>query len=144
MLRSNYFSFVFKLFLLVMVSFSIPDDGMGPLELHQYFVQNSPFKETKHMGKLDRFAQGLTPDRYFEEIYELTIDPSTGSPDYSSKQEVLNRFERQKNLKRNAVPGQSVATPWYTIGPNNEAGRARAALFDLADGPDYDRVIAEE
>ena len=94
------------------------------------------------MAKLDRFAQGLTPDRYFEEIYELTIDPSTGSPDYSSKQEVLNRFERQKNLKRNAVPGQSVATPWYTIGPNNEAGRARAALFDLADGPDYDRVIA--
>lgn len=142
MLRSNYFSFLFKLFLLVMVGFSIPDDGMGPLELHQYFVQNSPFKKTKHMGKLDRFAQGLTPDRYFEEIYELTIDPSTGSPDYSSKQEVLNRFERQKNLKRNAVPGQSVATPWYTIGPNNEAGRARAALFDLADGPDYDRVIA--
>ena len=69
-----------------MVSFSIPNDGMGPLELHKYFLQNSPFIETKHMGKLDRFAQGLTPDRYFEEIYELTIDPSTGSPDYSSKQ----------------------------------------------------------
>ncbi|MDC0642985.1 Ig-like domain-containing protein [Flavobacteriaceae bacterium] len=142
MIKLNRFSFVFKLSLLVMVCFSIPDEGMGPLELHQYFLQNSPFKETKHMAKLDRFAQGLTPDRYFEEIYELTIDPSTGSPDYSSKQEVLNRFERQKNLKRNAVPGQSVATPWYTIGPNNEAGRARAALFDLADGPDYDRVIA--
>ena len=125
-----------------MVSFSIPNDGMGPLELHKYFLQNSPFIETKHMGKLDRFAQGLTPDRYFEEIYELTIDPSTGSPDYSSKQKVLNRFERQKSLRRNAVPGQSVAKPWYTIGPNNEAGRTRAAIFDLADGPDYDRVIA--
>ena len=142
MIKLNRFSFVFKLSLLVMVCFSIPDEGMGPLELHQYFLQNSPFKETKHMAKLDRFALGLTPDRYFEEIYELTIDPSTGSPDYSSKQEVLNRIERQKNLRKYAVPGQSIATPWYTIGPNNEAGRTRAAIFDLADGPAYDRVIA--
>ncbi|MDB2701799.1 Ig-like domain-containing protein [Flavobacteriaceae bacterium] len=142
MIKLNRFSFVIKLSLLVMVCFSIPDEGMGPLELHQYFLQNSPFKETKHMGKLDRFALGLTPDRYFEEIYELTIDPSTGSPDYSSKQEVLNRIEKQKSLRKYAVPGQSLATPWYTIGPNNEAGRTRAAIFDLADDPDYDRVIA--
>ena len=29
-----------------------------------------------------------------------------------------------------------------TIGPNNEAGRSRAALFDLADTADFNRVIA--
>ena len=31
-------------------------------------------------------------------------------------------------------PDKSGATPWYELGPNDLAGRSRAALWDLSDG----------
>jgi VCBS repeat-containing protein len=118
------------------------DDGMGPKELHKHFLDNSPVKATKHLGKLERFRQGLPPDRFNEEIYDLTMNPSTGVPDYQSKLKVQQQIIERSRLKIGAVPGQDADSPWYTIGPNNEAGRSRAALFDLADTADYNRVIA--
>ena len=118
------------------------NEGMNPHELHQFHLNNSPYKDTKHLGKIDRFNQGLSPDRFHEEIYELTMNPVTGEPDYASKQQVQQQVEQTFKYKIAAVPGQDATTPWYTIGPNNHAGRTRAALFDLADTPNYDRVIA--
>ena len=120
----------------------IRDDGMNPKELHQYFLDNSPVKDTKHLGKLERFKEGLPPDRFNEEIYDLTMNPSTGAPDYQSKLQVQQQIIERSRFKIGAVPGQDAASPWYTIGPNNEAGRSRAALFDLADTADFNRVIA--
>jgi VCBS repeat-containing protein len=126
----------------IAVIFGIKNDGMGPIELHQFYLNNSPYKDTKHLNKLDRFEQGLPPDRFNEEIYDLTMDPSTGVPNYSSKLQVQQQLKERSRFRVGAVPGQDTATPWYTIGPNNEAGRTRAALFDLADTADYNRVIA--
>ncbi len=126
----------------IAVILGIKDDGMGPIELHQFHLNNSPYKDTKHLDKLTRFDAGLPPDRFNEEIYELTMDPSTGIPNYSSKQQVQNQNNQTFKFRIGAVPGQDAATPWYTIGPNNQAGRTRAALFDLNDTPNYDRVIA--
>ena len=40
-----------------------------------------------------------------------------------------------------AVPGESVATPWYEVGPKNHSGRTRAAVWDQTDGTGR-RVIA--
>lgn len=54
-------------------------------ELHQYHLNNSPYQSTKHLGKIERFNQGLSPDRYHEEIYELTMDPTTGEPNYVNR-----------------------------------------------------------
>ena len=126
----------------IAVILGINNDGMGPIELHQFYLNNSPYKDTKHLNKLDRFEQGLPPDRFNEEIYDLTMDPSTGVPNYSSKLQVQQQLKERSRFRVGAVPGQDTATPWYTIGPNNEAGRTRAALFDLADTADYNRVIA--
>ena len=63
------------------------NEGMNPHELHQFHLNNSPYKDTKHLGKIDRFNQGLSPDRFHEEIYELTMNLVTGEPDYASKQQ---------------------------------------------------------
>ena len=124
------------------IALCVKDEGKGPKELHQFFLENSPFKNTKHLDKLDRFEQGLPPDRFNEEIYDLTMNPSTGVPDYQSKLQVQQQIIERSRFKIGAVPGQDISTPWYTVGPNNEAGRSRAALFDLGDTADYNRVIA--
>ena len=129
---------------LTAIAFSVLifNEEVNPSERHQFYLDNSPFKETKHLGKIERLNRGLTPDRFYEEMFELTMNPSTGIPDYSSKQRVQQLVEQTFKYKIAAVPGQDMATPWYTIGPNNHAGRTRAALFDIADTPNYDRVIA--
>ncbi|PSR10991.1 MAG: hypothetical protein C7M88_00265 [Candidatus Arcticimaribacter sp.] len=115
----------------------------SPEELHQFFLENSPYKETHKLSKKERFKAGLPPNKYYEQLYDLTMDPTTGKPDIDEKIRISQQLEYQKNnrVRRGAVPGQSADTPWYTIGPNNQAGRTRAALFDLNDAEE-DRVIA--
>ena len=139
--RKNLGLWSTKFLVVFSILFFIKDDGMDPKELHQYFLDNSPVKETKHLGKLERFKEGLPPDRFNEEIYDLTMNPTTGAPDYQSKLKVQQQIIERSRLKIGAVPGQDADSPWYTIGPNNEAGRSRAALFDLADNED-NRIIA--
>ena len=127
----------------ILVCFLFIKEELSLEELHQIHLNNSPYKNSKHLGKIDRFNIGLSPDRYHEEIYELTMNPSTGEPDYAVKQQVQRQIKESFEFKISAVPGQDAATPWYTIGPNNHAGRTRAAIFDLADSANgYDRVIA--
>ena len=142
LLRNKLSLWSTKLLMVFAILLCIKDDGMGPKELHKYFLDNSPVQATKHLGKLERFKQGLPPDRFNEEIYDLTMNPSTGAPDYQSKLQVQQQIIERSRFKIGAVPGQDADSPWYTIGPNNEAGRSRAALFDLADTVDYNRVIA--
>ena len=131
--------------LLVIVGLSLftKDEGVSLEELHEFYLNNTPYKNTIGLSKQDRFKAGLPPNQFYEQLYGLTMDPSTGVPDYDTKQFIQYTIEEEKNnaLKIGAVPGGSVSTPWYNIGPNNQAGRTRAALFDNAD-TEKDRVIA--
>ena len=117
------------------------DDGMNPKDLHQHLLENSPFKEELVLNKKERLTKGLPPNKFNEQIYDLTIDPATGEHNYESKLDVQKQIQRDIYSDRYAVPGQSVTTPWYEIGPKNAAGRSRAALWDLTDGGGT-RVIA--
>jgi len=137
--------FFYSKVLLVVVglSFFTKDESVSIEELHEFYLNNTPYKKTIGLGKQDRFKAGLPPNQFYEQLYGLTMDPSTGVPDYDTKQLVQYTLEEEKNnkLKIGAVPGSSITTPWYNIGPNNQAGRTRAALFDNAD-TEKDRVIA--
>ena len=105
--------------------------------------ENSPYKESHNLSKKERFEAGLPPDKFYEQLYDLTIDPTTGKQDIESKVRISRQLEYQKTNqpRRQAVPGQNIANQWNSIGPNNHAGRTRAALFDLND-LEKDRVIA--
>ena len=106
----------------------------SPEDLHRYHLENSPFKETSKLSKKERLAEGLPPNKFNEQMYDLTLDPSTGVPNYQSKQSIQKQLEIERSgADRRAVPGQSGATPWYEIGPKNAAGRSRAAVWDLTD-----------
>ncbi|MDA9360163.1 Ig-like domain-containing protein [Flavobacteriaceae bacterium] len=102
-------------------------------DLHRYHLENSPFKDIENLSKKERKAIGLPPNKFNEQIYNLTIDPATGEHNYESKLRAQEQLRINASIDRYAVPGQSVANPWYEIGPKNAAGRSRAALWDLAD-----------
>lgn len=99
---------------------------------HKEFLQNSPFKETLKLSKAERKALGLTPNKYYEREWELTMNPATGLPE---PQKVL---DLQKNLRNDNTayrnPGDASDNSWVERGPNNVGGRTRAVLFDPNDG----------
>ena len=44
----------------------VMDEGMNPKELHQHFLENSPFKEDIVLNKKERLAKGLPPNKFNE------------------------------------------------------------------------------
>lgn len=101
---------------------------------HRVFLDNSPFKEDLKLSKKERKAAGIPPNKYNEEMWSLTMDPTTGKPE----PERLLRL--QKELIANRVPGEETM-PWVERGPDNVGGRTRALMFDPNDATNK-RVFA--
>ena len=124
-----------------MLSFVITKEEKTLKELFNFHRGNSPFKEIQNLSKKNRIEEGLPPNKFYEQLYDLTINPRTGVPDYERKINVEKELEVAKSFPDPfAVPGDT-EKPWYSIGPNDDAGRSRAALWDLSDGS-YERVFA--
>ncbi len=96
---------------------------------HATYLKNSPYKETLKLTKSERKAKGLPPNRYFEQMWELTMNPATG------KTEPEKIYAVQKQLANTAkrAPGDAQDNPWVERGPNDIGGRTRAILFDPND-----------
>ncbi len=97
-------------------------------EKHQAFLGNSPFKETLKLSKKERKAKGIPPNKYNEQMFELTMDPTTGRPHperlFALQETLKDQFSR--------VPGEN-SNSWEERGPDNVGGRTRAIMFDPND-----------
>ncbi|QKX03630.1 T9SS type A sorting domain-containing protein [Aquimarina sp. TRL1] len=107
------------------------EEGLQELrDQHLYFLENSPFKESLLLTKKARKKRGIPPNKYFEQMWELTMNPKTG------RTEPEKIFKVQKQLKSRNVkraPGENNANAWKERGPNDVGGRTRAILFDPND-----------
>lgn len=97
---------------------------------HSEFLKNSPFKESLTWDKKVRKKNGLPPNKYFEQMWELTINPSTGKLDDGNLTLLREQLQQERQGQRN--PGNA-ANAWTERGPNNVGGRTRAILFDPND-----------
>ncbi|NAS31742.1 T9SS type A sorting domain-containing protein [Flavobacteriaceae bacterium R38] len=104
-------------------------------EKHAEFLKNSPFKETLRLSKAERKAKGLPPNKYYEQMWELTINPSTGQLDDGEISLIQQQLQRGRSNDRieNRAPGDAVDNPWIERGPNDIGGRTRALIFDPND-----------
>lgn len=113
---------------------------------HQSYLDNSPYKESQYKTKKDRKAMGLPPNGYYEQLWDLTMDPSTGRPMPERLEEVRAELSQQRALFRGV--GGEVSNPWVSRGPNDQGGRTRGIMFDPNDvgnsnpADDYTRVFA--
>ncbi len=98
---------------------------------HSEHLKNSPYKKSKHLSKKERKELQLPPNRYAEQLWELTMNPTTGKTEPESVEKLRNRLEREIRSKR--APGDAADNPWIERGPNNVGGRTRAILFDPND-----------
>ncbi|MBT8253174.1 MAG: thrombospondin type 3 repeat-containing protein, partial [Bacteroidia bacterium] len=93
-------------------------------------LSKSPFKETLKLTKEERKAAGIPPNKYFEEEYELTMNPFLGRPTFENLNEIR---EKIKIMAASKVPGDGIDGNWVSRGPDNFGGRTRAVMFDPND-----------
>jgi len=106
---------------------------------HKFFLDNSPYKNNKGLSKKERSDFGLPPNGYYEQVWELTIDPKTGEPMPEKLLKLQYELKQQRVLARGV--GGSETNPWIDRGPNNIGGRTRGIMFDPND-TDNKRVFA--
>ncbi|NNK71726.1 MAG: hypothetical protein HKO94_00905, partial [Flavobacteriaceae bacterium] len=100
------------------------------VEIHKDNLSKSPFKETLKLTKEERKAAGIPPNKYFEEEYELTMNPFLGRPTFENLNEIR---EKIKIMAASKVPGDGIDGNWVSRGPDNFGGRTRAVMFDPND-----------
>ncbi len=112
-------------------------------EKHKYFLDNSPYKDTKRLSKKERKAKALPPNGYFEQLWERTLDPNLGYPNTKGALKIQHDLiaANKNKLEQFGVPGQNATNAWVERGPSNVAGRTRGLLFDPND-PNNQRVFA--
>ena len=110
---------------------------------HAEFLENSPFKKSLSLSKSERKAMGITPNKYYESEWELTMDPSLGRPTPEKLTAIKARLDKQiqDQLALGRVPGDASDNNWVERGPTNVGGRVRAIMFDPND-PTTETVYA--
>ncbi|WP_298780621.1 PA domain-containing protein [uncultured Polaribacter sp.] len=103
--------------------------------VHKKNIEQNPFKETLKLSKLERKAQGLTPNKYNEEQWILTMNPELGRPTPIKVAEIQKEL-LQKSNNYSRTPGDDIDNMWINRGPNNVGGRTRALMFDPNDATD--------
>jgi len=107
-------------------------------ELHRSHLENSPFRNTKRLSKSERKLKGLPPNGYYEQKWELTMNPSIGRPMPEKLAELQQKLKEERKSNRG---GGDTAHPWVDRGPNNIGGRTRGIMFDPNDNTNK-RVFA--
>ncbi len=110
--------------------------------IHKENLENNPFKETYQLSKEERREIELPPNKYFEQLWRVSMDPIEGRPLFEELfelQEELNnsrRLDDPSSFRESIVPGESATAKWNERGPNNVGGRTKGMLFDPNDSTD--------
>lgn len=109
---------------------------------HEQFLANSPFKKTLSMSKSERKSMGIPPDKYYEQEWELTMNPQLGHPTPEKVKVLRAELElKRKEALLQRTPGDATDNLWVDRGPTNVGGRTRAVMFDPND-PTNETVFA--
>ena len=105
---------------------------------HKEHIDNNPFKEALLLSKKERKEHRLTPNKYNEEQWILTMNPELGRPTPHKVAELQKELleQRRIDLINGRVPGDAMDNGWLERGPNNVGGRTRAVMFDPNDATD--------
>ncbi|GHC56156.1 GEVED domain-containing protein [Ulvibacter litoralis] len=94
-------------------------------ERYSDYLQHHPYVARMKMNKTERRANGLPPNKFYEQEYLLTSDPALLRP---TPEKVFELQEVLKNNPQMRAPGAGINN-WEERGPNNVGGRTRALIF---------------
>ncbi|WP_136667750.1 PA domain-containing protein [Flavobacterium sp. H122] len=101
---------------------------------HEAFLADNKINRNFYLTKSERKSEGIPPNKYNEQEWLLSMNPSLGYPTHNKLNEVRKEleFKRQQALNQR-IPGDASANSWVERGPNNVGGRTRALIFDPGD-----------
>ena len=102
---------------------------------HVSFIENSPLNERLQWDKKERKLKGLPPNKYFDQMNLLTMNPVTGRMEDEEVTKLRQHLSKQRSSKKDKQrrsPGD-INNAWVERGPNNVGGRTRVILFDPND-----------
>ncbi len=104
-------------------------------ELHAENLAKSPFTEQLKLSKKERKQHRLTPNKYNEEMWELTMNPELGRPTPEKVAQLQKDLleQRRNEFVAGRVPGDAMDNGWVSRGPSNVGGRTRGLMFDPND-----------
>ena len=101
---------------------------------HEQHLANNQINRAFYLSKQERKSEGIPPNKYFEQEWLLTMDPSTGKPAHENLTKIRKDLEQQRHdAMMQRIPGDAVGNSWVERGPNNVGGRTRAIIFDPGD-----------
>ncbi|MFC4817978.1 MULTISPECIES: PA domain-containing protein [unclassified Flavobacterium] len=112
-------------------------------KLHALHIKKNPFQKTLAMTKSERKDACLPPNKYYEQEWVLSMNPSLGKPTPENLSTIRENLaqERQNAMANGRIPGDGTDNNWVERGPNNVGGRTRAIIFDPTDAT-FNTVIA--
>jgi len=137
-----------KILLLIAITLSIglvytfiQQDSPAEKQRESYakFLKNHSYNKTLVLTKTERKAQGLPPNKYFEQEYLLEMNPVTGRTHPENFLALQKELKSNRKLQR--VPGDANDNKWIERGPNNVGGRTRVVMYDPNDATNK-RVFA--
>ena len=110
---------------------------------HAYYLANNKVNKLYKLSRQERKSAGLPPNKYFEQEWLLSMNPSLGRPTPENLTSIREELEktRKETLINGRVPGDGTDNNWIERGPNNVGGRTRAIIFDPTD-PTGNTVVA--
>jgi chitodextrinase len=99
-------------------------------KVHSTFYNQSPLHQQLEWSKKERKLRGLPPNRYYDQMQLLTMNPATGQMEDGSLAALRERLMKERGQRRN--PGHA-NNAWVERGPNNVGGRTRVVFFDPND-----------
>lgn len=102
---------------------------------HSEFLKTKAPEKDEGFSRLEKIQKGLPPNKYYEQMEYLTMNPALGYPEPHKVRELHESLLRQRRSGKSNYksPGDSEAHPWISRGPNNVGGRTRVLLFDPND-----------
>ena len=104
--------------------------------IHKENLKNNGYNKTYNLSKEERRSLELPPNKYFEQLWRLSMDPIEGRPLFEKLFELQEQLNDSRKLREFTVPGESNATKWNERGPNNVGGRTKGMMFDPNDSND--------
>ncbi|WP_375605617.1 PA domain-containing protein [Flavobacterium davisii] len=101
---------------------------------HEQFLAHNKINRAFYLSKQQRKEEGIPPNKYNEQEWLLTMNPSLGRPTNENIEVIRKDLEkaRQQALAQR-IPGDATTNNWIERGPNNVGGRTRAMIFDPGD-----------
>lgn len=127
--------------LLIFLIFQMNKDEKDPFpevtelrQKHREFLKNKPDKVNGKLSRKEKIKKLLPPNKYYELMSYLTMNPALGYPEPYKVQELHEKLmKRRENRSSQKAPGKDKINKWFERGPSNVGGRTRVLLFDPTD-----------